>query len=71
MAVVDRGHKSRKFIVTMYAMTLGGAITVLSMYAVPPAGFYTALGGFYILLAAGISSYNWANLREGQNGSAP
>jgi len=62
---------SRKFLTTNYAMSLGAGITVLSMYSSPPEGFFTGLAGLYILLAAGIAAYNWSNLRESQNGSAP
>lgn len=67
MASDTQGYRSRKYIVTMYAMTLGGLITSVAMFASPEEGFFTALGGFYILLAAGITAYNWSNLREGQS----
>ncbi len=64
--MTERGFRSRKFITTNYIVTLGTVVTVASMY------FDKAMpAGFYILLAAGIAAYNWSNLRESQNGSAP
>lgn len=67
MASDTQGYKSRKFVVTMYAMTIGSLITGGAMFASPAEGFFTALSGLYILLAAGIAAYNWSNLREGQS----
>jgi len=62
---ITQGYRSRKFIVTMYAMTIGGLITTTAMFVRPDDGFYTALSGFFILLGTGIAAYNWANLKEG------
>jgi uncharacterized membrane protein YbjE (DUF340 family) len=56
-----RDLMSRKFIVTMTAMGL----TVLLAFH----GKMDANVG--LVLAAGIGAYNWANLRQSQNGSAP
>ena len=59
-------YGSRKFIITGGSILLGTIVTVFGMYAkIDPNA------GFYILLAAAIAAYNWANLRQSQNGSAP
>lgn len=67
----EREYGSRKFIVTMYGMTLGATLTVLGALISAEAGYWAALPPLFILFAAGISAYNWANLRQSQNGSAP
>jgi len=65
------GYASRKFVVTMTGMGLGTLVTLVAMFADPDPAFYGALTGFFLLLGAGIGAYNWSNLRESQNGSAP
>lgn len=67
----DDGFGSRKFIVTMTGMMLGTAVTVLGALKPVPEGYWGALPALFILFAAGIGAYNWANLRQSQNGSAP
>jgi hypothetical protein len=67
----QRDYGSRKFIITMTGMGLGAFVTLAAMFAEPDPAFYPALTGFYLLLGAGIGAYNWSNLRESQNGSAP
>ena len=52
---------SRKFIVTMTGMLL---TTFLAFYSKMDANVGLVLG-------AAIGAYNWANLRQSQNGSAP
>jgi hypothetical protein len=59
-------YGSRKFIITSVSILLGTVVTMYCMYADKDPN-----AGFYILLAAGITAYNWANLRQSQNGSAP
>lgn len=71
MASADKGYRSRKFITTNHAMLLGAGMMVFGAFKNPPDGFWMALSAFFILLGTGIASYNWANLRESQNGSAP
>lgn len=71
MAVKDDGFASRKFIVTMTGMGLGVSVTVGGAALSAPDGYWAVLPALFILLAAGIGAYNWANLRETQNGSAP
>lgn len=67
MAAAEPGSlMSRKFITTNFAIALGTMVTVLGMYweaDVNP--------GFYVLIGVGIGAYNWSNLRQSQNGSAP
>ena len=58
---LGRDLMSRKFIVTMAAMGL----TVLLAFH----GKFDANVG--LVFGAAIASYNWANLRQSQNGSAP
>lgn len=67
----ERGFLSRKFITTNNAMILGVAVMVFGVLAKAPEGFWSALPAFFLLLGGGIASYNWANLRESQNGHAP
>lgn len=69
--VTDDGFRSRKFITTNSGMIQGTAITLFGALASPPEGFWSALPPLFILYAAGIAAYNWANLRQSQNGSAP
>ena len=64
-------YGSRKFIVTMTGMGLGVFCTMFGALYDAPDGYWTALPALFILLAAGIGAYNWANLRQSQNGSAP
>ena len=71
MPITDDGFRSRKFIVTMYGLSLGTIVTLFGAMYEPPEGFWGALPALFILFAAGISAYNWANLRQAQNGSAP
>ena len=60
------GYGSRKFLITGWALFVGATVTVLGMYLkVDPSP------GFYVLLSSGIAAYNWSNLRQYQNGSAP
>lgn len=65
------GFKSRKFITTQTGMYLGIAALVFGSLADAPESYWSALPPFFILQAAGIAAYNWANLRQSQNGSAP
>ena len=67
----DDGFASRKFIVTMAGMFLGTVVTLFGALRTVPEGFWGALPALFILFAAGIGAYNWANLRQSQNGSAP
>ena len=62
---------SRKFIVTMTGMALGTVVTLFGATAAVPDGYWGALPALFILFAAGIGAYNWSNLRQSQNGSAP
>jgi len=55
------GYGSRKFIITLAGMMLGTALASM--------GKLDANGA--MVLAAGIAAYNWSNLRQSQNGSAP
>lgn len=64
-------YASRKFLVTMTGMLLGVVLVMFGAIYDPPDGYWTALPSLFILLAAGIGAYNWANLRQAQNGSAP
>ncbi len=67
----ESDYTSRKFIVTMTGMLLGIVLMVFGALVDPPEGFWGALPALFILLAAGIGAYNWANVRYAQNGSAP
>lgn len=58
---LGRDLLSRKFIVTMTAM---GMTVFLAFYGKMDANVGLVLG-------AAIAAYNWANLRQSQNGSAP
>jgi hypothetical protein len=68
---MDSSYRSRKFIVTMFGMFLGSGVLMFGALYVPPVEYWGALPSFFILLAAGISAYNWANLRQAQNGASP
>jgi len=59
--VKDRDHLSRKFIVTMTGMFL---TAFLAFHGKMDANVGLVIG-------AAIGAYNWANLRQSQNGSAP
>lgn len=61
MAGVNRDHMSRKFLVTMTGMIL---TTILAFNGKMDANVGLVIG-------AAIGAYNWANLRQSQNGSAP
>ncbi len=65
MAIRVNGYGSRKFIVTLLGMTMCFAIAVLAMFlkAEPSAAALLGIG-------AGITAYNWANVRH-SNGSTP
>ena len=67
----DRDYGSRKFIITLSGMVLGTGALVFGSLMSPPEGFWNSLGAYFLLLGAGIGAYNWANLRQAQNGSAP
>ncbi|KKN76175.1 hypothetical protein LCGC14_0373860 [marine sediment metagenome] len=54
MKVKVNGYASRKFLVTMYGMTGGFAL----------AYFGKLDANMAMIVAAGIASYNWANVRE-------
>jgi hypothetical protein len=58
---LGRDLMSRKFIVTMSAM---GLTVLLAFYGKMDANIGLVFG-------AAIAAYNWANLRQSQNGSAP
>ena len=66
----ETDYGSRKFIVTMLGMLLGFVVIIFGAVFDPPEGFWGALPALFILLAAGITAYNWANVRYKQNGSA-
>ena len=55
------GYGSRKFLITLTAMVLATGLAVASKLDANSA----------LVFAAGIGAYNWANLRQSQNGSAP
>lgn len=71
MSSKDDGFRSRKFLTTNSAMVLGTSMMVFGALVKAPEGFWSALPAFFIMLGGGIAAYNWANLRESQNGSAP
>lgn len=52
---------SRKFIVTMTGMILSAVLAYFSKMD----------ANVGLVLGAAIGAYNWANLRQSQNGSAP
>jgi hypothetical protein len=68
---MERDYGSRKFITTNLGMAQGTAIVIFGALAKVPEGFWTAMPPLFILYAAGIAAYNWSNLRQSQNGSAP
>lgn len=63
MATKLNGYGSRKFIVTLLGMLLCAGIAILAMFlkAEPSAAALLGIG-------AGITAYNWANVRA--NGTA-
>ena len=65
------GYRSRKFIVTLLGLILGTGVLMFGALYTPPVEYWGALPSFFILIAAGISAYNWSNLRQSQNGAAP
>ena len=68
---MERDYGSRKFITTMTGMGLGFVAVMAGALMEPPEGYWTSLPALFVLFAAGIAAYNWANLRTAQNGSAP
>jgi len=62
---------SRKFIITMASMLLGAALTLFGALAPPPDGYWTVLPPLFLFFGVCVGAYNWANLRQAQNGSAP
>lgn len=67
----QRSYGSRKFLTTNAGMLLGVFCIIFGAIFEPPEGYWSALPALFILLAAGIGAYNWSNLRQSQNGSAP
>lgn len=67
----ETDYGSRKFIVTMTGMLLGTGLTVFGALSTAPDGYWTALPSLFIFFAACVGAYNWANVRQSQNGSAP
>lgn len=65
MAISVNGYGSRKFLVTIYGMTLCAAIAILAMFlkAEPSAAALLGIG-------AGITAYNWANVRHNSGSSS-
>ena len=61
MAAVDKGLWSRKFIITMTGMVIAGVLAYMSKMD----------ANVGLVIGAAIGAYNWANLRESQNGNAP
>lgn len=55
------GYGSRKFLITMAAMAMATGLAAYSKLDANGA----------LVLMAGIGAYNWANLRQSQNGNAP
>lgn len=58
---MDGSLFSRKFIVTMTGMLLTAALAYVSKMD----------ANVGLVFGAAIGAYNWANLRQSQNGSAP
>ena len=52
------GYKSRKFVVTLFCVSMGSMVQLIAIYKL-----YTgdSLGGYFMLLGAGIASYNVMN----------
>ena len=61
------GYGSRKFIVTMYSVSIAAAILLLTMFVKVEDGFHGALSAFFVLCAAAIGAYNWANVKHADN----
>ncbi len=59
MAISVNGYGSRKFIVTLLGMTMCFAIAVLAMFLKVEPSAAALLG-----IGAGITAYNWANVRH-------
>ena len=57
----DRDYRSRKFLVTVSTIVLTSVLAYFGKMGQDVA----------MVFAAGIASYNWANLRQAQNGHAP
>lgn len=55
------GYGSRKFIITMAGMAMATALAAYSKLDANGA----------LVFGAAIGAYNWSNLRQSQNGSAP
>lgn len=68
---MERDYGSRKFITTNGNTGMGVFCVMFGAIYDVPDGYWTAMPALFILLAAGISAYNWANLRSEQNGHAP
>ncbi len=62
---------SRKFIVTMAGMALGSLLTMFGALYEPPEGYWSVLPPLFVFFGLCVGAYNWANLRQAQNGSAP
>ena len=62
---------SRKFIVTMSGMALGSVLTVFGALTTPADGYWTVLPPLFLFFGVCVGAYNWANLRQAQNGKAP
>jgi hypothetical protein len=65
VAINVNGYGSRKFIVTLLGMFLCAGIAVLAMFLKVEPSAAALLG-----IGAGITAYNWANVRH-NNGSTP
>ncbi len=61
MQIKANGYASRKFLVTVYGMTGGFVLAYLGSLDANMA----------MIVAAGIASYNWANVRHSKNSSTP
>ncbi len=71
MANGSRSYGSRKFVTTNVAMAVGAAMLIFGVMIEAPEGYWSALPGFFILLAAGIGAYNWSNTQAAKlNGKA-
>lgn len=73
MSTATEEHRltSRKFITTMTGMLLGSITLFAGVLMKAPEGFWSALPAYFLLIGGGIGAYNWANLRQSQNGGAP
>lgn len=67
----ERDYGERKFIATLAASFLGTGALFFGALVEVPEGYWVSLPAFFILQGAVVASYNWANLRQAQNGSAP